>query len=253
MPAIDWTRFRAVLFDMDGVLTRTATLHAAAWKRLFDEFLLARSGPGPAPRLFDEQEDYRRYVDGRIREDGVAAFLGSRNISLPPGSPSDGPDAPTVAGLAQKKDRYFTALLEQRGVAVYEDGVAFLQAVRAAGLQTAVVSASRHCAAVLAATRLLDCFTVRIDGQESRRLRLAGKPAPDTFLEAAKRLGAAPSEAVVLEDALAGVQAARRGGFGLVIGVDRADHAAALQAHGADIAVPDLRQLVPDLTGRAAA
>ena len=238
-----WAGYQAALFDMDGVITRTAILHAAAWKRLFDEFLL-RHAPSPS-QPFDEMDDYRRYVDGKLREDGVTSFLASRGIVLPGGSPTDAAEADTVAGLAMRKDAYFTALLNEKGVAVYEDGVALLEAVRAYGLKTGVVSASRHCQTVLAAARLLPLFDVRVDGQESRRLGLRGKPDPAAFQEAARRLDVVPAQAIVLEDALAGVEAGRRGGFGLVIGVDRGNHGAALQAQGAHLVAQDLRTLLP--------
>lgn len=246
-----WAGCQAALFDMDGVVTRTATLHAAAWKRLFDEYLLMRAHHSFQP--FDEQEDYRRYVDGKLREDGVASFLASRGIVLPAGSPADAAEVDTVAGLAKRKDAYFTALLNEKGVEVYKDGVELLAAVRASGLKTGVVSASRHCKTVLTAARLLPLFHVCIDGQESRRLNLNGKPDPATFLEAARRLDVAPSQAMVLEDALAGVEAGRRGRFGLVIGVDRGNQAAALQAHGAHLVTSDLRSLLPGAEDKPAA
>ena len=249
--ATDWTRFKAALFDMDGVLTRTARLHAAAWKRLFDAFLKRRAGEAGF-RPFDEQDDYRRYVDGKLREDGVTAFLVSRGIVLPVGGTDAAPGTETVAGLAKQKDGYFSALLEERGVEVYEDGAAFLRAVRAAGLKTAVVSASRHCKAVLRSARLLADFDAVVDGEESRRLRLPGKPDPASFLEAAKRLDVPASGAIVLEDALASVEAGCRGHFGLVIGVDRAGQAPALCDHGAHVVVSDLRRLLPGGLSRAA-
>jgi beta-phosphoglucomutase family hydrolase len=249
--AVEWRRFRAALFDMDGVLTRTARLHAAAWKRLFDDFLRARAG-GADFRPF-AQEDYRRYVDGKLREDGVREFLASRGTVLPAGGAGDPPGAATVAALAAQKDRHFSALLAERGVEVYEDGAAFLRAVRTAGLKTAVVSASRHCRAVLESVHLLADFDAVVDGEESRRLRLPGKPDPASFLEAARRLGLPASGAIVLEDALAGVEAGCRGRFGLVVGVDRTGHAASLADHGAHIVVSDLRQLLRDASSQAAA
>jgi beta-phosphoglucomutase family hydrolase len=239
-----WAGCQAALFDMDGVITRTASLHAAAWKQLFDQYLLKQVGGTEVFLPFDQQEDYRRYVDGKLREDGVISFLASRGIVLPVGSPEDTAESNTVAGLAKKKDAYFTALLHEKGVEVFEDGVALLGAVRAQGLQTGVVSASRHCKAVLTAAHLLSLFDVVVDGQESRRLNLKGKPDPAAFLEAARRLGVVPSQAMVLEDALAGVEAGRRGGFGLVVGVDRGHHAAALQAQGAHVVTSDLRSLL---------
>ena len=246
-----WAGYQAALFDMDGVITRTAILHAAAWKRLFDEYLSKHAPHSFQP--FDEQEDYRRYVDGKLREDGVTSFLASRGIVLPAGSATEAAEADTVAGLAMRKDAYFTALLNEKGVEIFEDGVALLEAVRAYGLKTGIVSASRHCEAVLAAARLLPLFDVRVDGQESRRLGLRGKPDPAAFLEAARRLGVVPAQAVVLEDALAGVEAGCRGGFGLVIGVDRGSHGAALQAQGAHLVTADLRLLMPGTEQASAA
>lgn len=241
---IDWKQFKAALFDMDGVLTRTASLHAMAWKRLFDDFFLARS-KGAAFRPFDEQEDYRRYVDGKLREEGVRSFLASRDIKLPEGSPDDSPDSETIAGLSKTKDRYFSMMLEEQGVKLYDDGVAFLHAVRKQGLKTAVVSASRHCKAVLGSVHLLGLFDAVVDGEESRRMQLPGKPNPASFLEAATRLNELPSDTIVVEDALAGVEAGRRGGFGLVIGVDRSNRTEALWAHGGQVVVSDLRSLLP--------
>jgi len=251
MTDIDWSTIRAALFDMDGVLTRTAVLHAAAWKRLFDDYLSRRAGGTLPP--FDPDTDYRRYVDGKLREDGVASFLASRGILLPAGGPADDPDAETIAGLAKKKDAYFTALLKDKGVDVYEDGMVFLQAVRAYGLKTAVVSASRHAKAVLTQANLLPLFDVCVDGEESRRLHLKGKPDPAAFIEAARRLSVVASEGMVLEDALAGVQAGHRGGFGLVIGVDRGNQAADLKVQGAHVVVSDLRDALPPHLKSAAA
>src|SRR5829696_2126560 len=251
MTDMDWSTIRAALFDMDGVLTRTAGLHAAAWKRLFDDYLSRRAGDMVPP--FDENIDYRRYVDGKLREDGVASFLAARGIFLPVGGPSDDPDADTIAGLAKRKDAYFSALLKDKGVEVYEDGVVFLQAVRQYGLKTAVVSASRHAKTVLTQTNLLPLFDVCVDGEESRRLHIRGKPDPAAFIEAAHRLDIATSQGMVLEDALAGVEAGRRGGFGLVIGVDRGNQAAALQAQGAHVVVTDLRNALPPHQSSAAA
>lgn len=239
----DWRHFKAALFDMDGVLTRTASLHAKAWKHLFDDFF-RQQAQGSLFQPFDEQEDYRRYVDGKLREDGVRSLLASRGISLPAGSPDDTPDRNTIAGLAKKKDHYFSMMLEQHGVALYDDGVTFLHAVRQQGLKTAVVSASRHCKIVLESVHLLVLFNAVIDGEESRRQHLPSKPDPASFLEAAKRLGESPRDAIVLEDALAGVEAGCRGGFGLVIGVDRLGQAEALRTHGGRVVVSDLKTLL---------
>jgi beta-phosphoglucomutase family hydrolase len=242
----DWTQFKAALFDMDGVLTRTASLHAKAWKHLFDNFF-RQHARGRMPRPFDEQEDYRRYLDGKLREDGVRSLLASRDITLPEGSEDELPDCDTIAKLAKKKDYYFSLLLEEQGVKLYDDGVAFLRAVRQQGLKTAVVSSSRHCKAVLESVHLLGLFNAVIDGEESRRLQLPGKPDPASFLEAAKRLNELPSDTIVLEDALAGVEAGCRGGFGLVIGVDRLGQTEALRIHGGRVVVSDLNSLLPSV------
>ncbi len=242
--SIDWRQFTAALFDMDGVLTRTADLHAQAWKRLFDDFFRQRA-KGAAFRPFDEQEDYRCYVDGKLREDGVRSFLASRDIKLPEGSQDDSPDSETIASLSAKKDHYFSMMLKEHGVKLYDDGVAFLHAVRKQGLKTAVVSASRHAKAVLESVHLLELFDAVVDGEESRRMQLPGKPNPASFLEAVKRLDELPRDAMVLEDALAGVEAGRRGGFGMVIGVDRSNQTDALWTHGGQVVVSDLRCLLP--------
>lgn len=241
---MDLNGFDAALFDLDGVLTRTAVVHAAAWKRLFDEYLQARSSRDNSVFVpFDINQDYRRYVDGKLRQDGVKSFLESRGIVLPYGESQDGPDRETVHGLGNKKDRYFQAHLQEHGVEVYEDAVRFLRAVRAQGLRTAVVSASKSAAAVVQRIGLTDCFDVRVDGVESARLHLKGKPAPDGFLEAARRLGVEPARAIVVEDAVAGVQAGRSGGFGLVIGVDRTGHAEELRKQGATLVTSNMAEL----------
>ncbi len=220
----------AALLDLDGVVTRTAEVHAAAWKRLFDPYL---TQPFSA-------EDYRRYVDGRPRLDGIRCFLASRGLSLPEGSPEDGAGAETVWGLGQRKNAAFLEALERQGVAVFPAAVGLLERLRAAGFRTAVVTASRNGAAVLKAAGLEHLFDARVDGVEAGRLGLPGKPAPDTFLEAARRLGVPPTRAVVLEDAQAGVEAGRRGGFGRVLGVRRSGPEGALVAAGADVEVTDL-------------
>ncbi len=234
--------FDAVLADLDGVVTRTAAVHAAAWKQTFDEYLRRHAAiHGESFRPFDVEADYRPYVDGKPRYDGVRSFLASRGISLPDGSPEDDRQAETVCGLGNRKNEIFRAELQQHGVAVYEHAVAFLRAARARGLRLAVVSSSKNCEAVLRAAAGLEAvFDTRVDGVEVARLKLAGKPAPDMFLEAARRLGTVPARAVVVEDAAAGVAAGRRGGFGLVIGVDRSGQAERLRQHGADEVVTDL-------------
>lgn len=232
---------RACLFDLDGVLTSTAELHRTAWRQTFDPVLRAAMGDG-APSFSDE--DYLRFVDGRARLDGVRAFLSSRNVRWPEGSEDDPADAATVAGLARCKQDHFLNLLEQGGVHAYEGSVRYLQAVHDAGLAVAVVTASSNAAAVLASAGLETTFPTRVDGEVARREHLAGKPAPAMFLHAARLLGVEPVHAAVFEDAQAGVRAGRAGGFGWVVGVDRAAQAAALRAAGADIVVGDLAELL---------
>lgn len=238
--SIDPARFDAVIFDMDGVITDTASVHARCWKRLFDEFLAARTpSPGEDTRPFTTQ-DYLRHVDGKPREDGVTTFLASRGIVLPRGVPGEPADAETAHGLGRRKDRYVQEWLRERGVDVFDSTVALVRDLRAAGLRTGVFSASRSAREVLASAGVADLFEVRVDGVVAADLGLPGKPDPATLLEAARRLGAEPARTVVVEDAQAGVAAGRRGGFGLVIGIDRTGQADALRAHGADVVVPDL-------------
>jgi beta-phosphoglucomutase family hydrolase len=234
----------AILFDLDGVLTQTARVHAAAWKRLFDQFLEQHSlGTGASVVPFDINDDYRRHVDGKPRQDGVVAFLQSRSIDLPFGAPDDGPNVHTVHGLGHLKDKYFVEELDQKGVERYEASIALVRTLRAEDVKTGVVSSSNNCAAVLAAAEIADLFDVRVDGLDIARLALNGKPAPDGFLEAARRLGLEPPRVVVLEDAIAGVQAGRAGGFGLVIGVDRGGQSLELRRAGADVVVTDLAEI----------
>ncbi len=234
----------AVLFDLDGVLTQTARIHAAAWKQLFDEFLERRAAAtGGVFVPFDIKADYLTHVDGKPRADGVAAFLAARGIDLPRGSPDDGPEIESALTLASRKDRYFLERLDVDGVEPYPAAVELVRALRARGIATAVVSSSNNCAPVLEAAGLTSLFDARVDGHDITRLRLKGKPAPDGFLEAARRLGVQAGRAVVIEDAIVGVQAGRAGNFGCVIGVDRADHAQALRDAGADFVVGDLAQV----------
>lgn len=243
---LDLTRFHAALFDLDGVVTKTAAVHARAWQHLFNEYLKSYSARTGQPfRPFDIEYDYPRYVDGKPRYEGVKSFLDSRGIALPWGSPDDGPDKDTIYGLGNKKDGYFEAYLRETGVEVYPGTVRFLQLVRNHGIKTAVVSASAHAQQVVEAVGLTPLFDTRMDGHETRRLHLRGKPAPDTFLEAARRLDVEPGRAMVIEDAQAGVEAGRAGSFGLVIGVDRRHQADALRQHGADLVVSDLAELLP--------
>ncbi|GAA2904755.1 hypothetical protein GCM10010517_70860 [Streptosporangium fragile] len=225
----------AVIFDTDGVITDTARVHAAAWKRVFDAFLRERAARTGEPfRPFDTREDYLRHVDGRSRADGVTGFLGSRNIV---------PDPDTAADLAAGKDAAFLAVIREHGVAAFPSTVAFVREVRRRGVRTAAVSASRNCAEVLRAAGVAELFDVRVDGVAAARLGLAGKPDPALFLQAARELGAAPGEAAVVEDSLAGVLAGRRGRFGLVIGIDRHGRPEDLRAAGADLVVADPAEL----------
>jgi beta-phosphoglucomutase family hydrolase len=230
----------ACLLDMDGVLTDTASTHARAWKKTFDE-VLARH-PGQAP--FDIDSDYKAYVDGKTRYDGVASFLASRGIELPRGTADDPPEAETVSGVGNRKNELVQRLIADEGVVVYEGSVRFVQEARAAGLKTAVVSSSANTEQILASAGITDLFDARVDGVVIAREGLRGKPAPDSFLRGAELLGVPPSAGAVFEDALAGVAAGRAGGFGLVVGVDRHGAPQALQEHGADIVVSDLGELV---------
>jgi beta-phosphoglucomutase family hydrolase len=236
---------RACLFDLDGVLTKTAKVHAAAWKEMFDAFLRQRAETTGEPFVpFDPADDYNAYVDGKPRYDGVRSFLASRDIDLPEGSPEDPAAANTVYGLGNRKNELVLALLKRDGVEAYEGSVRYVRAVRAAGLHTAVVSASANCKDVLKAAGIEDLFEVRIDGIVAAQKHLRGKPAPDTFLAAAEQLGVEPAAATVFEDAVAGVEAGRAGKFGFVIGVDRVGHREALLEAGADIVVSDLSELL---------
>lgn len=236
--------FAAVLFDLDGVLTSTAAQHFAAWKEMFDDFLRRRAERrGETFRPF-EQEDYNRYVDGVPRYDGVRNFVASRGIELEEGTPDDPPGAETVQGLGNRKNDLVTTLIREQGVEPYEGSVRLVRRLREQGVKTAVVSSSRNCETVLEAAGIESLFDTRVDGVVAAELGLPGKPAPDTFLEAARRLGVSPERAVVVEDALLGVEAGRDGRFGLVVGVDRAGQADALAEHGADIVVTDLAELL---------
>jgi beta-phosphoglucomutase family hydrolase len=234
----------ACLFDLDGVLTQTAAVHANAWKEMFDAFLLDRSTVTGTPfEPFRLPEDYARSVDGKLREDGVRAFLASRGIVLPESSGEDR-GAITVHGLGDRKNDLLLDLLRRDGVDVYAGSVHYVERVRAAGIRCAVVSASKNCRAVLDAAGISDLFEVRIDGVVAAETGLRGKPAPDMFLAAAAALGVGVTGAAVFEDALAGVEAGRAGGFGWVVGVDRVGQAIALRRHGADIVVTDLAELL---------
>ena len=237
------------LFDLDGVLTRTAVVHAAAWKEMFDGYLRQRDGDGFRP--FDPVADYDTYVDGRPRAEGVRSFLGSRGIELPEGSPDDPPDQrpgqETVNGLGDRKNRLVLAKIKTQGVDAYPGSVRYLHAVREAGLRTAVVSSSANCHDVLVSAGIEKLLEVRVDALVATRLGLAGKPSPDTFLQAARELGTDPDRAAVFEDALVGMDAGRSGAFGYVVGVDRVGQAGELRKHGANTVVTNLAQLLdPD-------
>ncbi|MDP8937126.1 MAG: beta-phosphoglucomutase family hydrolase [Actinomycetota bacterium] len=238
---------RACLFDLDGVLTQTATVHAAAWKEMFDAFLQERATRTGEPFVpFDPVDDYRLYVDGMPRADGVRSFLASRGIALPEGSADDPPGADTVKGLGNRKNELVLRLIHESGVVVYDGSVDYVRAARDAGLATAVVSSSANTLDVLRSAGIEELFDVRVDGLVAVERGLRGKPAPDTFLAAAEAFGIEPSGAAVFEDALAGVEAGRAGGFGFVVGVDRTGQADALRDRGADLVVGDLSELLED-------
>jgi beta-phosphoglucomutase family hydrolase len=237
--------YDAVLFDLDGVLTMTMKIHAVCWKRMFDAYLQARAERyGEVFRPFEIAEDYKPYVDGKLRYDGVRSFLVSRGIELPEGSPADSPEQETICGLGNRKDRLVNEVIAAEGVEVLEGSIAVARRVRAQGLKTAVVSASKNCATVLRAAGITDLFDTVVDGRVAARLGLPGKPAPDTFLEAARELGINPARGVVVEDAISGVQAGRDGGFGLVVGIDHHGDKQALLEHGADVVVEDLIEIL---------
>lgn len=238
-------RIQACLFDLDGVLTSTAAIHASAWKEMFDEFLRQRADTSGEPFVaFDIQRDYEEFVDGKPREDGVRSFLVSRHITLPEGAPDDGADIESVYGLGNRKNRLVQHILHTKGVTAYDGSRRYLEAVRAAGLATAVVSSSANTKEVLRVADMTSWFAAVVDGVDITQDHLAGKPAPDSFLLGAQRLGVEPAAAAVFEDALAGVEAGRAGRFGFVVGVDRVGHADALRAHGADVVVQDLAELL---------
>jgi beta-phosphoglucomutase family hydrolase len=235
----------ACLFDLDGVLTQTARVHAAAWKQTFDEYLRQRAEKhGEEFREFDQVKDYDEYVDGLPRYDGVRGFLKSRGIELPEGSPDDPPDAETVDGIGNRKNELVLRLIHEQGVEPYEGSVRYVKAAKEAGLKRAVVSSSANARDVLRSAHMIDLFEEIIDGNVGSERHLKGKPAPDTFLAGARALGVEPAAAAVFEDALAGVQAGRAGHFGFVVGVDRVGQADGLREHGADIVVKDLAELV---------
>lgn len=235
----------ACLFDLDGVLTQTAKVHAAAWKQMFDDYLRRRAEQrGEKFVPFDQVRDYDEYVDGKPRYDGVRSFLSSRGIDLPQGTPADPPDAETIDGLGNRKNEIVLKMIHEDGVEPYDGSVRYVKAAREAGLRRAVVSSSTNCRDVLTAAGILDLFEEIIDGHTTEREHLNGKPAPDTYLAGARAVGVGADEAAVYEDALAGVESGRAGKFGFVVGVDRVGQAEALKAHGADVVVKDLSELL---------
>ena len=242
---INREQYDAVLFDLDGVITDTAAMHAACWKKMFDQYLQKRSmQKGESFRPFDLVEDYRLYVDGKPRFDGVRDFLTSRGIQLPEGNPDDSPDTETVRGLGKRKNALVSEIIESKGVEAYAGSVQLIDQLRRHGFKIAVVTSSENCTAVLRSTKLDGIFDARIDGEMIETQHLAGKPAPDTFLMAAKLLGVQPKRTVVIEDAISGIQAAVNGRFGFVIGVARKGNAKELRQQGADLVVNDLAELV---------
>lgn len=239
-------RYEAVLFDMDGVITDTVSIHATCWKTMFDEFLRIWATRNAEPfRSFDVVTDYKLQVDGKPRYQGVRDFLNSRGIALPAGTPEDPPTAETVCGLGNRKNELVNELLASTGVEAYAGTVAFLKYLRQIGIKTAVVTSSQNGQVVLEAAKVDDLFDARVDGDVLVEQGLAGKPAPDSFLKAAEMLGVMPERAAVIEDAISGVRAGAQGGFGLVIGVARKGNAEELKAHGAHLVVNDLAELIP--------
>jgi alpha,alpha-trehalase len=248
--AVDWRRFDAALFDLDGVITQSAKLHARAWQESFDDFLKTRAGDlGERFVPFDIAREYAHYVDGKPRLAGIASFLDARRIDLPEGMANDPIEAATIHGLAKRKNAAFLKILAEQGVDVYPDAMALLDALRKFDCRTAIISSSRNCEAVLEAAGLSGSFEVKIDGIVAEALDLRGKPAPDMFVEAARQLAVSPGRAVVIEDSIAGVKAGRAGCFGLVVGVDRVGSEELLLSNGADRVVTDLLRLAPDHDG----
>jgi trehalose 6-phosphate phosphatase len=239
-------RFKASIFDLDGVITQTAKVHASAWKETFDEYLRAHPGGQEKARPFDIRNDYTQYVDGKPRYDGVKSFLESRGIDLPFGSPEDPPEKETVCGLGNRKNQLFRQKIREKGVQAFPLAAGFIHQLRQIGKKTAVVSSSKNCPDILEAADLSELFDAKVDGNDLDSLELKGKPDPDIFLEAARRLGVEPRESIVFEDAISGIQAGRKGGFGCVIGVARKGNASVLRENGADAVILDFSQIVLD-------
>ncbi len=237
--------YQAVLFDLDGVITSTASVHGLAWKQLFDEYLRQVAEKKDIPFVpFDADEDYRLYVDGKPRYEGVQSFLLSRGVSLPFGVPEDPPGMETCCGLGNKKNIFFNQALNRDGAQVFKGSVDLIHSLKAKGVRVAVVSSSKNCKVILERAGIAGLFELRLDGVEAEQEQIAGKPQPDTYIEAGRRLGVKPDKAVVVEDAISGVQAGRDGGFGLVIGVARSGNAQELLENGADIVVKDLGEFL---------
>ena len=242
-PILELGGFDAAIFDLDGVITKTAAVHAAAWKHLFDDYLRTRAAQAGEPfHAFDFLKDYCEYVDGKPRYEGVSSFLASRGITLPYGEPSDPLEHETICGLGNRKNAQFLKALDENGVEVFPSTIALMQLLKSLGKKIAVVTASENGQAILQAARVTDLFEVMVDGRDARALNLRGKPHPDTFLKAAESLLVRPQRAVVCEDALAGVEAGRAGNFGLVVGLDRVGQAEALRDHGGDVVVSDVEE-----------
>lgn len=246
---VDSSHLRAAVFDLDGVVTDTARVHARAWKQLFDEFLCDRAQPGGVFEPFDLDHDYRRYVDGKRRFDGVASFLASRGIALPWASGTGEEENESIVALGNRKDGYFRERLQHDGVEVFDDSIRLIADLHSLGWRVAVASSSRNCRPVLERAAIAGLFEARVDGVVSDELALPGKPDPAIFVEAARRIGVAPVEAMVVEDAVAGVEAARRGGFGLVVGLAREGGTEGLRRAGADVVVQCLDDVLCERRG----
>lgn len=244
-PGVFDPRIKAVLLDLDGVVTDTASVHGKAWKQLFDGYLASYDGTPEQCAPFRLKEDYATYVDGRPRYEGVQTFLRSREIDLPWGDSSDPDDAETVCGLGNNKNGYFNQVLDEQGVEVFAGCVQAMRLLKERGVKLGCVSSSKNCRRILGRANLLEMFETIFDGTDLEREKIRGKPHPDTYLRAAERLGVPAAAAVVVEDATAGVAAGRAGDFGLVVGIDRGAGEAALKAHGADIVVSDFGDCVP--------